>query len=123
MRLGWLAPWLVRTGERDAGAMNSTLRGVRVDETASSAYDENAAVIFVDRDFVGRVSLGESKDFPVPAGHHEVRVRLGLNFLARRITVDAPEGGAVVVTCTKARSARDPRNLVHPSRYWSLTVS
>lgn len=100
-----------------------TLRIVRVQDSRPDAYDEHVAVISLDEERLGEVPLDGSSDFEVPAGEHEVGVRLGMNWGTKKVMITLAEGGIVTVTCRKARSAQDLRNIVHPSDYWSLDVT
>jgi len=109
-------------GQIVSALVSSILRVVRSDTTTADAYDEHVAAVSIDGDRVGEIPLGGSQDFPVEAGQHDVGVRLGMNFGTRHVVADVPENGTTTVTCTKARSAKDPRSLVHPSHYWSLTI-
>ena len=98
----------------------SLLRVVRTDVENPDSYDLHDAVVMVDGNKVGQVPLGSEREFPVEAGSHDVAIRLGMNFNRAGVSIEAPADGTVVVTCEKARTAR---NLIfHPSRYWRLSV-
>jgi hypothetical protein len=93
---------------------------VRKDVDSPDAYDLHAAVVTVDGDEVGRVPLGEEREFSIAPGSHEVGVRLGFNFGTARTSIDAPDGGTVILNCEKAHPARS--QVLHPSHYWRLSV-
>lgn len=96
------------------------LRVVRKDVDSPDAYDRHAAVVTVDGDEVGRVPPGEECEFSIAPGSHEVGVRLRFNFGTAKTSINAPDGGTVVLNCEKAHPARS--QVLHPGRYWRLSV-
>ena len=98
----------------------AVLRVVRKNVENPDAYDLHDAIVTVDGNKVGQVSLGSEQEFPIQAGAHDVAIRLGMNFNKAEVSIDAPDDRIVVITCEKARPAR---NLIfHPSHYWRLSV-
>ena len=66
--------------------------------------------VLIDGEAVGRVRNGETADYPVSAGRHEVRLTVGIGRSPSTV-VDVPSGGTVLVRCRAGSAIAGPLDI------------
>jgi hypothetical protein len=80
--------------------------------------------VYLDTRRVGDFPLRGGRDFEVPAGRHELRVRQQMHlFSSPTLTVDVPEGGSLRVICTPNYSTQSIRAIFRPGTFFRLEPS